>query len=244
MKKVRFLMVFGICIIVCLLFTTGSFGELLSSTPLPELSLDPLLKSTPNPIPEGIPTVTLPISNLLEVRKDLIRKEGNASPGGWSEYYIDYKRKTAQEFLDEEARPFDSVAVIPITLEMLWVDILVLQDQNFESDEWAEKEFSEEKQFALSYNVLAFQIFLRSESLNLLAKDDLRFVYQDSTGTRKDGMIILYEMDETKKPIYKVSTGAGVSLHSNLQNITWFSLHILNKKTAGRVDMCWDFKKD
>ena len=81
MKKFKFLMIFGICIIICYLFTTRVFGEV-GEILLPELSLDSSSESTPNPIPEGIPTVTLPISNLLEVRKDLIRKEGNAFPGG------------------------------------------------------------------------------------------------------------------------------------------------------------------
>lgn len=78
MKKFGIFMFFGICIIVFFLFTTGAFGELL----LPELSLDLSSESTPNLIPEGIPTKTLPISSLLEVRKDLIRKEGDAFPGG------------------------------------------------------------------------------------------------------------------------------------------------------------------
>lgn len=70
MKKFKFLMVFGICLVFCFLLTAVVFGQ------------------------ENIPTITLPISSLLEVRKDLIRKEGNAFPGGWSKYYVDYKSKT------------------------------------------------------------------------------------------------------------------------------------------------------
>ena len=95
------------------------------------------------------------------------------------------------------------------------------------------------------YNILFFHIIIVSESLNLLAKDDLRFVYQDSTGMRKDGEIGSYKLDETKKPIYMVKpVEVAISSLSKPQDITWFSLHILNKNIAGRVDMRWDFKKD
>jgi len=69
-------------------------------------------------------------------------------------------------------------------------------------------------------------------------------VYQDSTGTRSDGIIVHYELDETKMPIYKVEIILYVILPSKPQDITWFSLHILNKKITGRVDMRWDFRKD
>ena len=218
MKKFSVLVVFGFCLVFCFLLTAGVLGQ------------------------DDIPTVTLPISNLLEVRKDLIRKEGNAFPGGWSKYFADYKGKTRHLFYDEEAHPFDCVYVVPYTSEMWWVEALMLQDQNFESDEWAEKKYRETNE--LFDNILGFQIFLRSESLNYLAKDDLRFIYQDSTGIRRDGEIDYYELDETKKPIYRVEVGLLISSLFNLQDITWFSLHILNKNKAGRVDMRWDFKKD
>ena len=116
------------------------------------------------------------------------------------------------------------------------------QDMNFESDEWAEKEYL--KMNMLFYKNLTFQIFLYSDFLNKLVKDDLRFVYQDSTGTRKDGIISFYELDETKKPIYSVYMLLAVSLSYSPQDITWFSLHILNQKLNGRVDTCWEFGKD
>ena len=209
-------MVFGICLVF--LLTAGVLGQ------------------------ENIPTITLPVSNLLKVRKDLIRKEGNAFPGSWSEYYQDYKIKTMHLFYDEEARPFDGVVVIPVTSEMEWVQALAKQDLYFESDEWAEKEYQEMN--SLFNNILRFQIMVASESLNLLAKEDLRFVYQDSTGMKRDGEIDHYELDETKMPIYSVLTMVFVSGLTNHQDITWFSLHILNKKTAGRVDMRWKFRKD
>jgi predicted small secreted protein len=214
MKKFRFSMVFGICLVF--LLTAGVLGQ------------------------ENIPTKTLPISNLLEVRKDLIRKEGNAFPGGWGEYFLDYRTKTGHLFSGEEASPFDAVRASPVTLEMWWVAALLAQDQSFESDEWAEKEHRRMSQ----PNTLVFQIYLYSETLNYLAKDNLRFIYQDSIGTRKDGKIYHYELDESKKPIYMVHMGVFVFLPSNPQDITWFSLHILNKKLAGRVDMRWDFQKD
>ena len=217
MKKFRFLMVFGICLVFYFLLTAGVFGQ------------------------ENIPTKTLPISNLLEVRKDLIRKEGNAFPGGWGEYYVDYKvEKTGYSFVGEEAGLFNGIAVVPYTLEMTWVQILAMQYEYFETDEWAEKKYQEEN----FPQILIFQIILDSDFLNRLAKDDLRFVYQDSAGTRKDGAIVSYKLDETKKPEYIVEIEVGISLPSNQQNITWFSLHILNKKTPGRVDMRWDFRKD
>jgi len=217
MKKFCVLVVFGFCLVFCFLLTAGVFGQ------------------------DDIPTVTLPISNLLEVRKDLIRKEGNAFPGGWSEYFADYKTKTGHFFRGEEAHPFDIVHVFPYTLEMWWVEALMFQDQNFESDEWAEKYHRDVN----NPRILSFQIFLWSESLNLLAKDNLRFVYQDSTGMRSDGFIDSYELDETKKPEYEVDISLSVFLiPSNPQDITWFSLHILNKNFAGRVDMRWDFRKD
>ena len=152
---------------------------------------------------------------------------------------VDY-RTGSHALYDEEASPFDAVIVTPYTSEMWWVEALMLQDQNFESDEWAEK-------FHRDWGdprILTFQIFLQSESLNYLAKDDLRFIYQDSTGIRRDGEIDYYELDETKKPIYRVEVGLLISSLFNLQDITWFSLHILNKYTAGRVDMRWDFRKD
>jgi len=210
-------MVFGISLVFCFLLTAGVLGQ------------------------DDIPTVTLPISNLLEVRKDLIRKEGNAFPGGWSKYFVDYKKKTVHFFRGEEASPFDCVLVVPYTSEMWWVDVLLGQDQNFESDEWAEKEHRD----LGDPRILSFQIFLWSDSLNRLAKDNLRFVYQDSTGMRSDGLIDSYELDETKKPEYKVNIFVYVFLiPSNPKDITWFSLHILNKYTAGRVDMRWDFRKD
>jgi hypothetical protein len=243
MKKFRFLMIFGICLVFCFLFTTYVYGEFKPYTPLPGLSKNQLSKPAPTliPPPKGIPTVTLPISNLLEVRKDLIREEGNAFPGGWSKYYWDYKMKSGQELYGEEASPFDVVDVCPFTSEMWWVEALMLQDRNFETDEWAE-EYYQEVNFP---ELLAFQIFLWSESLGLLAKDDLRFVYQDSTGMRKDGEIYHNELDETKKPIYYlVKIKLEVHFFSNPQDITWFSLHILNKNRAGRVDMRWDFRKD
>jgi hypothetical protein len=220
MKKFKFLMVFGICLVFCFLLTAGVFGQ------------------------ENIPTVTLPISNLLEVRKDLIRKEGNAFPGGWSEYYMDYKSKIVHGFVDEEAEPFDYVGVAPFTSETLWVEALTFQDLNFLSDEWAEREYQERKNKNSFPELLGFQIFLDSDSLNLLAKDDLRFIYQDSTGAIQNGEIYSYKLDETKKPEYHVEIMVDILPISNPQNITWFSLHILNKKIVGRVDMCWDFRKD
>ena len=210
MKKFRFLIVFGISLVFCFLLTAGVLGQ------------------------DDIPTVTLPISNLLEVRKDLIRKEGNAFPGGWSEYFVDYKTKTRHLFYGEEARPFDLVLVFPYTLEMCWVQILMLQDQNFESDEWAEKYYRD----LGNPRILSFQIFLRSDSLNRLAKDDLRFVYQDSTGSKIDGDVIFYKVKEVTR------IDVAILVTSNPQDITWFSLHILNKYIAGRVDMRWDFRKD
>jgi len=91
---------------------------------------------------------------------------------------------------------------------------------------------------------LSFQIYLQSDFLNRLTKDDLRFIYQDSTGARQDGVIISYELNETKKPEYRVQIGVIILLLSNPQDITWFSLHILNKVFTGRVDMRWDFRKD
>ena len=235
-------MIFGICLVFCFLFTINAFGEFIPYTPLTESSKNQFSKPTPTPIssPEGIPIKTLPISNLLEVRKDLIRKEGNAFSGGWSEYYRDYKSKTGQEFYDEEAEPFDAVGVALFTSETWWVEVLVLQDQYFETDEWAEKEY-QEVNFP---HALLFQIFFFSDFLNLLAEDDLRFVYQDSTGARKDGEIISYELDETKKSEYFVKIEVAILLPSNPQDITWFSLHILNKNVAGRVDMRWNFRKD
>lgn len=209
-------MVFGICLVFCFLLTAVVFGQ------------------------ENIPTITLPISSLLEVRKDLIRKEGNAFPGGWSKYYVDYKSKTWHFFYGKESSPFDGVYVCPFTLEMLWVETLMFQDRNFESDEWAEKHYRDWS----DSRILEFHIFLCSKFLNLLAKEDLQFIYQDSTGARKNGVIYFYELEETKEPEYSVEIGLGVYLPSNPQDITWFSLHILNKRSTERVDMRWDFKKD
>ena len=81
-----------------------------------------------------------------------------------------------------------------------------------------------------------------------MAKEDLRFIYQDSTGTRRDENIAFYKLDEelaeTEKPTYNVQINLSVFLSSRPQDITWFSLHILNKKITGRVDMRWDFRKD
>jgi hypothetical protein len=242
MKWSNVIKLFGICLVFCFLFTSNAYGEFIPYTPLPEINLDPPLKSTPNPIPEGIPTATLPISNLLEVRKDLIRKEGNAFPGGWSEYYLNYKLNSGQEFYDKKADPFDYVGVALYTLEMYWVETLAIQDVYFENDQWAEEEHRENLRY--HSKSLAFQIFLGCDSLNLLEKKNLRFVYQDSTGERKDGIIVVYKLDETKKPIYKATIELDVPLCNNFEEITWFSMHILNKKTAGRVDMCWEFKKN
>lgn len=72
----------------------------------------------PNPTLEGIPTVTFSISNLLEARKDLIRKESNAYPGGCGEYYGDYKSKTRHQFHDEETQSFDAAGVYIYTSKM------------------------------------------------------------------------------------------------------------------------------
>ena len=153
---------------------------------------------------------------------------------------MDYRTKACHWFVDEEAGPFEGVGVVLYTLEMFWVETLTHQDMNFESDEWEEKEY----QGFYFPQTLGFLIYLESDSLDRSAKEDLRFIYQDSTGTRKDGEIYSYELDETKKPEYMVKIQVVISLPSNPQNITWFSLHILNKNTAGRVDMRWDFRKD
>jgi hypothetical protein len=216
MKKFFIYLFFSFFLFNCVIFTLSASGQ------------------------ENIPTITLPISNLLEVRKDLIRKEGNAYPGGWDEYYMDYKEKTVHFFSGEEARLYDYVFVVPFTLEMWWVQTLRNQDQSFETDEWAEKEY----QRANDPEILPFQIFLDSESLYRLAEDDLRFIYQDSTGAKKDGEIYIYKPNETKKPVYSIFAMVSVSLPSHPQDITWFSFHIFNKNKAGRVDMRWDFRKD
>jgi len=219
MKKLSFLAVFGIYLIGCLLFISEAFGQ------------------------DNIPTVTLPISNLLEVREDLIRAKGKAFPGGWSKYYLDYKGKTGHYFEGESANPFDWVEAYPFTLEMWWVQTLMLQGQNLESGKWAEKEYADHI-YPHCSTKLVFQIFLNSDSLNLLAKENLRFVYQDSTGSREDGTIYSYNLDETKKPIYSVMVMADVPISTNNpQDITWFSLHILNTQHFGRVDMRWEFQK-
>jgi len=220
MKKFSFFVFLGVFLVVSLLFTTSASGQ------------------------DDIPTVTLPISNLLEVREGLIRAEGKAFPGGWSKYYLDYKGKTGHYFEGENANPFDWVEAYPFTLEMWWVQTLMLQGQNLESGKWAEKEYADHI-YPHCSTKLVFQIFLNSDSLNLLAKENLRFVYQDSTGSREDGTIYSYNLDETKKPIYSVMVMADVPISTNNpQDITWFSLHILNKYIAGRVDMRWDFRKD
>jgi len=220
MKKLSFLAVFGIYLIGCLLFISEAFGQ------------------------DNIPTVTLPISNLLEVREDLIRAKGKAFPGGWSKYYLDYKGKTGHYFEGESAIPFVWVEAYPFTLEMWWVQTLMLYDQNFESNKWAEKEYADHI-YPNCSTKLVFQVFLKSNSLNLLAKENLRFVYQDSTGIQEDGTIYAYNLDETKKPIYSVKVMSDVPISTNNpQDITWFSLHILNTESTGRVGMRWVFRKD
>lgn len=217
MKKFKFLMVFGICLIFCFLLTAGVMGQ------------------------ENTPTVTLPISNLLEVRKDLTRKEGNVFPGGWSEYYADYKVKSEQNIKGSGEDSFD-VVVFPHTLELFWIETLMLQSEKFESDEWAEKKFADISN--MSSDSLEFQIYLYSDSLEIVAQENLRFLYLDNTGNQEEGYVYDYRQNEFKRPMYGIEVHVEFPFLTNLGDIIWFNLQIINTKKADKVDMLWDFRKD
>ncbi|MCX6089930.1 MAG: hypothetical protein NTX88_06120 [Candidatus Atribacteria bacterium] len=191
---------------------------------------------------EQWPTVELPIENLASLPKEEIKKEGSSYPGGWQKFYGDYKMKTLHYFSGDQASPFDEVAVLPFTRVFSWVEVLMIQDQNFETDQYAEDLFIKNEYYL--NGLLPFHVVLVSSSLSLLDKDQLRFVFQNSTGTKKDANIHDYNLDETKKPIYSAQINLLADLPPNAEKITWFSLHILNKGDTRRVDMSWTFKKE
>lgn len=72
MKRFNILVIFWYLSCFCLLCTTDAFGKLI-------IPPEQFSTSTPISKPNNISIKTLSISNLLEVRKDLIRKEGTLS---------------------------------------------------------------------------------------------------------------------------------------------------------------------
>ncbi len=188
---------------------------------------------------EDIPTITLPVTNLLEVRKDLIQEEGNAYPEGWNEYYFAYRGQIGHLLSDAQAGPFDMVSVYPLTLEMRWVEILWAQNRYGESDAWVEEEYSYAVDISSRY--LYFDAYLYSDSEPLLDEEHLRFIFQDSTGNRTEGEIVSYFL-EPIKPTYQAAVRVGVPLVDS--DIDWFILHIFTDHVSGSVQMRWIFQEE
>jgi len=218
MKNISFITVICVYLMGCFLLTGVTFGH------------------------DDIPTVTLPVSNLLEVRKDLIRDEGNVYPEGWSEYYFAYRGKTNHVLREKNAGAFDRVSVYPDILEMRWVMILDQQDRYAESDGWVEKEYSDAVDISSRY--VHFDIYLSSDSLPRLDEEHLCFIFQDSTGSRTEGEIVSYFLDETIAPTYLAAVRVNVPLPDNPRNITWFSLQVFHTQFAGAASMRWEFRED
>ncbi len=190
---------------------------------------------------EDIPTVTLPISSLLEVRKELIQEEGNAYPDGWDEYYFSYRGQIRHVLFEAQAGPFDMVSVYPVTLEMRWVEILWAQDRYGESEAWVEEEYDYAVDISSRY--VYFDAYLYSDSEPLLDEEHLRFIFQDSTGNRTEGEIVSYFL-EPIKPSYQAAVRVGVPLMDNASHIDWFSLHISTNHVSGTAQMRWIFQED
>lgn len=207
----------GICL-VFFLFTSNLFGQ------------------------SDIAAITLPINNLLEVRKNLVRTEGNTFPGGIDKYFENYKLKTGQVLTGNSADPFDGIGVYLCTPEMWFVQTLSRQVHSLEDDDWAEKEYADMSTYYS--NFLSFQIYLESYSHQLLLKENLSFIYLDNTGSQKYGHIEQYKLGETDKKKYIASIFVSVPFPTSSENVNWFSLSIKNIQTNSTADMRWEFRKN
>jgi len=192
-----------------------------------------------------VPTVTLPLSNLLEVRKDLIRQEGNEYPGGWGEYHAQYAWTTSHHLEGEEAFPFGFVHAGALTLEMRWVEILRDQYLFQESDAWAEHRYQD--LMAHSLYILGFSVWLagsEEEPEITVEEEYLRFEYQDNTGSREEGIIQSYDFPFPSWRFPAPLVIVEVPLPDNPEDITWFSLEVFNTDFTGKASMRWVFREN
>jgi|GEM_PF-2142092 len=218
MKRFSFLVILGALVVILILYASGVFSR------------------------QGeMPTVTLPVSDLFEVRKDVIRAEMNAHLEGRSAYYEEYTRNISHVLEGRSAEPFVLVEAEPGTMEWVWVDILK-EERYAQSDELAEQEYSD--RVDIRYRFVTFLIFLHSDDLPRLAQENLRFAFRDSTGSRADVRIVNYQLDETNQPTAVAKVGIAAPLPDNPRDITWFSLHVSNTQFSGTVDMRWEFQEN
>lgn len=179
--------------------------------------------------------VQLPLSHLGEVDRAEIDAQGAAHPQGWRGLHFDYKMGIAAEV--DPPGPFEEFTVFPYIESLVWHEARVVQYLEMEDDGFAE-EYS--RNAALYPEALLFQVVIAGAH-ELLYEQDLKFVYEDSTGSSAYATIHAHELLEPtffqRHPSAIVWVSA--ELPNDVEAIQWFSLHGLSRLGPGRAQAKW-----